>query len=122
VTRDELAAFDEDLFADGSLDRDRLVALARAHQAGVRESPGVDNLVYEWRNGLARDPLVERTRGVYVLALPDRVWAEFVAALDADEAEAAALRALHDRQARRTVGADRAGALAEATAMVLTRP
>lgn len=128
--RDELAVFDDDaveaVAADHDVSADRLAELARTHQSNVRDLPGVDNIVYEWRRGLPWDPLLFRSPAVYVLALPDRVWAEFLDRLTADDAEADALRKLHDRQARRILGgADRpdpAEALDVHAAMVLTRP
>jgi len=129
VTRDELAAFDDDVLqsvSGGGVGRDRLAALAREHQAGIRELPGVDDIVYEWRRGLPADPLLFRSPGVYVLAVPERVWAEFLDELGTDDRETESLRALHDRQARRTLErADRpeaADALEARAAMVLTRP
>lgn len=128
MTREELAAFDDDvLHSVGSgVGADRLAALAREHQAGVRELPGVDDIVYEWRHQFPRDPLLLRSPKVYVLALPDRVWAEFLDRLNPDDPAADALLELHDRQARRTLArADRpdaTDALDARAAMVLTRP
>ena len=130
MTREELAAFDDDLLrsAIAGVGADRLAALAREHQAGIRELPGVDDIVYEWRRGLPWDPVLFRSPEVYVLALPDRVWAEFLGELGTGNPEADALRELHDRQARRTLegvdrpDADAAAALDTHAAMVLTRP
>ena len=113
MTRDELAAFEDDIVASvgAEVGPERLAALAREHQAGVRDRPGVDNIVYEWRRQLPGDPLLRRTRAVYVLALPEGVWAEFLDELGADGQEAAALRRLHARQADRLLdSADTNGA------------
>jgi hypothetical protein len=136
VTRDELAAFEDDLVAsvgaeveperDAEVGPERLAALAREHQAGVRDRPGVDNIVYEWRRQLPGDPLLRRTRAVYVLALPEGVWAEFLDELGADGQEAAALRRLHARQADRLLdSADTNGAAnrpGDHAMLVLVRP
>ncbi len=127
MTREKLAPFDDDLFGavEAEVDSDRLAALAREHQAGIRERPGVDNIVYEWRHQLPRDPLLLRTTAVYVLALPDRVWAEFLDQLGLTGPEADALRELHHRQACRYLeGADtpRATDALDAAAMVISRP
>lgn len=127
MTRDELAAFDDDLLRSvGEVDPDRLAALAREHQAGVRDLPGVDDIVYEWRRQLPVDPLLFRSPERYVLALPERVWAEFLDELGADDRETEALRALHDQQARRTLltadSPEAADTLERHAAMVLTRP
>ncbi|MEF8850812.1 MAG: hypothetical protein V5A44_01190 [Haloarculaceae archaeon] len=125
--RDELAAFDADLFADVAaehgFDADRLRELARTHQSSVRELPGVEDIVYEWRSQFHWDPLLARTTGAYYLALPDHVWDEFAEDIGATDEERAALVALHDRQIRRDapdVGAD-TGRLDGSEPLVLTR-
>ncbi len=128
MTRDELAAFEDDIVASvgAEVGPERLAALAREHQAGVRDRPGVDNIVYEWRRQLPGDPLLRRTRAVYVLALPEGVWAEFLDELGADGQEAAALRRLHARQADRLLdSADTNGAAnrpGDHAMLVLVRP
>jgi len=128
VTREELAAFDDSLLQSvgREVGVDRLAALARDHQAGVRELPGVDSIVYEWRHQLPVDPLLLRSPDVYVFALPDRVWTEFLDELEANRSEAEALRDLHDRQARRLLdsaeGPEAGDALTTHAAMVLVRP
>jgi len=126
--RDELDAFDADLVAavaeEHDVDRDRLTTLARTHQSNVRDLPGVDDIVYEWRNQFHLDPLLARTTATYYLALPAHVWDEFAESLGATDAERAALVALHDRQTRQDaeeVGAD-VGRLDGDEAVVLTRP
>ncbi|PSP31781.1 hypothetical protein BRC64_08845 [Halobacteriales archaeon QH_10_67_22] len=126
--RDELAVFDEavvaDVAADHGLDSDRLADLARTHQSNVRDLPGVDDIVYEWRNYFHMDPLLARTETAYYLALPDHVWDEFAEDIDLDGDRRAALVALHDRQARNdadTAGLD-TGRLDGDRAVVLTRP
>jgi len=122
--RDPLAAFDDDTIetvaASADLAESRLRTVAREHQEGVRDLPGVDDIVYEWRNQFHLDPLLHRESDVYVLALRGHVWDEFGDRLDLDDAELDALRALHDEQARRLV--DDAGRLADDEAVVLTRP
>jgi len=126
--RDELDAFDADCIAavadDHDIDVDRLTALARTHQANVRDLPGVDDIVYEWRNQFHLDPLLARTTEAYYLALPAHVWDEFAESLGINDTERAALVALHDRQTRRDaeeVGAD-VGRLNGDEAVVLARP
>jgi len=128
MTRDELAAFDQGVIdavaADHAVEPARLTELVRTHQANVRDLPGVEDIVYEWRNHYHRDPLVGRTPAVYYLALPDHVWDEFVEDLGIDESERDALLAVHDRQAR--TASDDAGVdvsrLDTDAALVLTRP
>jgi hypothetical protein len=122
--RDPLAAFDDEAIdavaASADVDEERLRTLARDHQEGVRDLPGVDDIVYEWRNQFHLDPLLHRESDVYVLALRGHVWDEFGERLGLEDTELDALRALHDRQARRLV--EDAGRLADDEAVVLTRP
>ena len=103
MTRDELAAFDEGVLdavaADHAVESARLTELVRTHQANVRDLPGVEDIVYEWRSQFHQDPLLSRTEREYVLALRDHVWNEFAQSLSLSEAEMAALRALHERVA-----------------------
>jgi hypothetical protein len=124
MTRAPLDAFDDELFtavaSDNDLDADRLRSVAGDHQQGVRDLPGVDDIVYEWRNQFHMDPLVHRTPAAYVLALRDHVWSEFGDRLDLSATELDALRSLHDRQAR-TLVTD-ASRFDDADALVLTRP
>jgi hypothetical protein len=123
-SRDSLAAFDDETFeavADSAgVGADRLRTLARDHQEGVRDLPGVDDIVYEWRNQFHLDPLLHRESDVYVLALRGHVWDEFGERLGLETTELDALRSLHDRQARRLV--EDTGRLADDEAVVLTRP
>lgn len=106
--RDPLAAFDDAVVADVARKRDRSPAalreLAARQQESVRDLPGVDDLVYEYRKAFARSPVAERREAAYYLLVPGHVWPEFGAALSLSEAELAALRALHDRQFRAAVG------------------
>jgi len=101
--RDPLAGFDpaaiEAVAEDRGIDPARLEAIARDHQEGVRDLPGIEDIVYEWRSQFHQDPLLSRTERAYVLALRDHVWNEFAQSLSLSEAETAALRALHERVA-----------------------
>jgi hypothetical protein len=124
MSRDPLAAFDDEIIAATSADSDIgknvLRAIASAHQNGVRDLPGVDDIVYEWRNQFHQDPIVHRTETVYVLAVQSHVWEEFGDALDISAAELDCLKALHDRQAR-TLVSDTSRFDSD-DAVVLTRP
>lgn len=124
MTREPLAAFDDASLAaasDGGA-ADRLRALARSHQETVRENPGVDDLVYEWRRAYRHSPLVERTDDAYYLLVESAAWREFGDALDLDEDERDALRALHARQFAAAVGERDGGGYGGYEPMVLTRP
>jgi len=124
---DELDAFTEEVIAavaaDHGVDLDRLTELVRRHQSNVRDLPGVDDIVYEWRNQFHLDPMLARTDDAYYLALPAHVWDEFADDLDVVDDERAALVAVHDQQARadaETAGFD-ASRLDGDAAVVLTR-
>lgn len=99
---DPLAAFDEDVIgavaAETGVEDVRLRDLLRRHQELVRDLPGVDDLVYEWRKGFPVDPLVERRTDAYYLRLDRPVWPEFAEALGMDERELRAVRTAHARQ------------------------
>jgi len=120
--RDPLAGFDPTAIRavaeDHDVPPDRLEAVARDHQEGVRDLPGVEDIVYEWRSQFHEDPLLSRTERAYVLALRDHIWAEFVDSLALSGTEAAALRALHERTAEAILDKDRT----TEGAMVLVRP
>jgi hypothetical protein len=55
-------------------------------------------MVYEWRTGLAGDPLVGRSESAVYLDAPEHAWDDLVGRLDVDDTEAGALRAVHARQ------------------------
>ena len=112
--------FDTDLVETVARERavsvDDLRAALDRHQSTVRENLGADSLVYEWRRYHPGDPLVARTVEWYVCAVRPAIWAEFETALDID---LAAVRAVHDRQARRLVADERP--FEDHAAMVLVR-
>lgn len=122
--RDPLAAFDDRVLeataAEVDYSPDALRELVRRHQALVRETPGVDDLLYEWRKYYPYDPLVARTDRAFHVVLRDRVWTEFTDRLGLSSAERRALLAVHERQAH--AEADDGNVLEGGAPMVLTRP
>lgn len=120
--RDPLTVFDDVVIETVARERDfdvtALRDLVRRQQETVRGLPGVDDIVYEWRNAFASDPLVERRADCYFLAVPGHVWPEFAAALSVSTDELNALRAVHDRQFRAVLG-DESG---DRDAIILVRP
>jgi hypothetical protein len=128
MPRDPLAPFDEALIETVAADRDRdteaLCGLVRRHQEQMRELPGVENLVYEWRQLLPSDPLVERRTDAYLLAVEPTVWPQFADALGVDTDALAALKTVHAHHLRATVDDDRGQRLLAETreAMIVTRP
>ncbi|WP_224269281.1 hypothetical protein [Haloprofundus salinisoli] len=108
MTRDPLSGFDADVVAGVAADRgttaEELSELLARHQQSVRDLPGVDDIVYEWRKAFADNPVVERRDDRYLLSVPSHVWPEFASALSLSEEELAALRAVHAEQLRADVG------------------
>jgi hypothetical protein len=104
---DSLAPFDDEVIeqtaADVGLDaatlRDRLVD----HYGHAATTPGIDELVMEWRRFLPYEPLVERTGDAYVLAVESSIWTEFGQQLSLSDTELRAIKTVHDAQARRVV-------------------
>jgi hypothetical protein len=121
--RHALAAFEDEVLAavaaEHDFDADALAALVERHQERVRDLPGVEDVVYEWRSQFHEDPLVHRSEAVYVLAHRPHVWDEYVEAMELSETESRTLRAVHDAQARGLAGTDQ---LSSGEPMVLTRP
>lgn len=122
MTDDLLAPFDDDLLATVAarhdVDEPALRDLLTRHQRQVRDNPGVEDIVYEWRSQFHEQPVLQRTDGAYYLRLRAHVWDEFADALDIAEAELIALYEAHEEQIRRVTGAEIGDG---ERAMVLTR-
>jgi hypothetical protein len=103
------AVFDPDVVAEVAnvegVPRERLASLLADHQSGVRELPGVENLVYEWRRQFDATVL-ETTEAAYYVAAPPWVWDEFAESLDASAVEATAIASAHAEQVREYTGED----------------
>lgn len=82
---------------------DELAALIDRHQRSVRELPGVEELVYEWRKHFD-GVVLDRTTETYYLSVPARVWDEFGDALDASPDLTDALVAAHREALGRRAG------------------
>jgi len=113
--------------ADAGIDPDRLRALLGRHQEGMRDLPGVDGLVYEWRTSLRDDPLVFADGEAYYVALPRRIWRQFADHHDVSEAEFEAMLAAHAVTASAAVSArdgaaDGPASLDDGEPMVLIKP
>lgn len=123
--RDPLAAFDDEIVATTATDADvpqaALDDMITRQQELVREYPGVDNLVFEWRRAFPNDPLVRRTERAYYLVVGEHVWTDFQSRLDLSDDDLRTLRTVHERQFRVTVGEDAASIGPDAHAIVLTR-
>jgi hypothetical protein len=72
-----------------------------SHQRTMRATPGVEDLVYEWRKQY-HDPVLARTPDVFILALPPTVWEEYADYLEFEHETLAAVTAVHQEQTVRT--------------------
>lgn len=138
MTRDPLAAFDDDVVtavaSEADIEAADLRELLRRHQAQMRDLPGAENLVYEWRKAFPWDVLVERREEVYLLTVAAAVWPEFGDALGFSDAELDAVKRVHADQLAAIVDADRTAAddgratddddaaLCDREALIVTRP
>jgi hypothetical protein len=87
---------------------DPLETAVADHQRTMRENPGVEDLVYEWRKQYD-DPVLLREPDVFVVAVPPTVWDEYGSYLDLEEEVLQALVAVHQEQTLRTDGVDLEG-------------
>ena len=92
-----------------------------AHQQTMRENPGVEDLVYEWRKQYD-DPVVARTPSVFVLALPPTVWEQYADHLDFEDVTLAAVTAVHQEQTVRTAAVEFEAIPEGHVALVVGRP
>ncbi|MFP4187941.1 MAG: universal stress protein [Halobacteriales archaeon] len=83
--RPPLSVFEDAVFeavaADAGVPTADLRGLVARHQETVRDLPGVEDVVYEWRSRLPEDPLVHRSPRAYVLAHRETVWRQYDEAL-----------------------------------------
>lgn len=102
---DLLDAFDDavvrSVASENGVDETRLRDALSDHQQTMRKTPGVENLVYEWRKQF-EDPIVDRTPDRYVVAVRRAVWQEFAEYLDLDDYLLAAVSAVHQEQVLRS--------------------
>jgi len=109
---DPLDPFDDDVIravADANdVAVEPLQTAVADHQRTMRDSPGVEDLVYEWRKQYA-DPVLFRDPTVFIVAVPPTVWEEYGSYLDLEEDVLQALAAVHQEQTLRTDGVDLAG-------------
>ena len=82
-----------------------LEAAVADHQGTMRENPGVEDLVYEWRKQYD-DPVLLREPGLFIVAVPPTVWDEYGSFLDLEDDLLCALVAVHREQTLRTDGVD----------------
>ena len=120
-----LAPFDDDVVravaGTNSVDEEQLRSALADHQRTMRENPGVEDLVYEWRKRFD-DAVLHRTPETFFIAVRESVWAEYGAHLGIDDYLLAAVVAVHQEQVLRETAVDSSDIDTDAVALVASRP
>jgi len=120
-----LAPFDDDVVrgvaGTNSVDKERLRDALADHQRTMRENPGVEDLVYEWRKRFD-DAVLHRTPETFFMAVRETVWEEYGAHLGLDDYLLAAVVAVHQEQVLRETAVDSSTIDENAVALVVSRP
>lgn len=85
---------------DNGIELTELQEALMDHQQTMRDTPGVEDLVYEWRKQYD-DPILRRTESTFVVAVPPTVWEEYGEYLDFGDTLLAAVTAVHQEQSVR---------------------
>jgi len=93
----------ETVTADDSVDEARLRDALSAVQTAV-EPLTVADIVFEYRQTFATDPLTARHDDAYYLAVPPRVWSEFADVVGLADPVVDACRAVHADRFRAVAG------------------
>lgn len=122
---DRLTAFDDDVIravaSENDVDEAELTDALWDHQRTMRDNPGVEDLVYEWRKQFD-DPVLSRTDARYVVAVRPTVWEEFGSYLDFEDGMLAAVSAVHQEQVLRSLTADELDFADGLVPLVVQRP
>ena len=120
-----LAPFDDDVVravaGTNSVEEEQLRSALADHQRTMRENPGVEDLVYEWRKRFD-DAVLHRTPETFFIAVRESVWAEYGAHLGIDDYLLAAVVAVHQEQVLRETAVDSSDIDTDAVALVASRP
>jgi len=120
-----LAPFDDEVIravaGTNSVDEEQLRSALADHQRTMRENPGVEDLVYEWRKRFD-DAVLHRTPETFFMAVRESVWAEYGAHLGIDDYLLAAVVAVHQEQVLRETAVDSSDIDTDAVALVASRP
>ncbi|MDT3435345.1 hypothetical protein [Haloarcula sp. 1CSR25-25] len=120
-----LAPFDDEVIravaGTNSVDEEQLRSALADHQRTMRENPGVEDLVYEWRKRFD-DAVLHRTPETFFMAVRESVWQEYGAHLGIDDYLLAAVVAVHQEQVLRETAVDSSDIDADAVALVASRP
>ncbi|KAA9397403.1 hypothetical protein Har1130_07355 [Haloarcula sp. CBA1130] len=120
-----LSPFDDEVLhgvaGTNGVDEEQLRSALADHQRTMRENPGVENLVYEWRKRFD-DAVLHRTSETFVMAVRETVWEEYGAYLGFDDYLLAAVVAVHQEQVLREPSVDSSAIDEDAVALVVSRP
>lgn len=120
-----LAPFDVEVVrgvaGTNSVDEEQLRSALADHQRTMRENPGVENLVYEWRKRFD-DAVLHRTPETFFMAVRESVWQEYGTHLGLDDYLLAAVVAVHQEQVLRETAVDSSAIGENAVALVVSRP
>jgi len=104
-----------------NVDEEQLRSALADHQRTMRENPGVEDLVYEWRKRFD-DAVLHRTPETFYMAVRETVWEEYGAHLGIDDYLLAAVVAVHQEQVLRETAVDSSAIAENAVALVVSRP
>ncbi|EMA22852.1 MULTISPECIES: hypothetical protein [Haloarcula] len=120
-----LAPFDDEVVRGvagaNSVDEEQLRTALADHQQTMRDNPGVEDLVYEWRKRFD-DAVLRRTPETFFIAVRETVWEEYGAHLGLDDYLLAAVVAVHQEQVLRETAVDSSAIDEDTVALVVSRP
>jgi hypothetical protein len=93
----------------------------RDHQQTMRDSPGVDELVYEWRKRFEA-PVLAQSESEYIVAVRPTVWEEYGEYLDLEADVLGALAAVHQEQTLRDDRVELTDIDPDAVPLIVARP
>ena len=102
------------------VDEERLRSALADHQQTMRDNPGVEDLVYEWRKRFD-DAVLHRTPETFFMAVRESVWEEYGTHLGLDDYLLAAVVAVHQEQVLRETAVDSSAIDEDAVALVVSR-
>ncbi|MDQ2072177.1 hypothetical protein ACODNH_18085 [Haloarcula sp. NS06] len=120
-----LAPFDDEVVrgvaGTNSVDEEQLRSALADHQRTMRETPGVEDLVYEWRKRFD-DAVLHRTPETFFMAVRENVWEEYGTHLGLDDYLLAAVVAVHQEQVLRETAVESSAIDESVVALVVSRP
>lgn len=124
IDTDLLSPFDEEVIrgvaSENGIDVAPLRETLADHQRTMRQNPGVEDLVYEWRRQYD-DPVLARRESEYIVSVPPTVWEQYGDYLDIDRALLRSVTAAHQEQTLRKRDISLAGIPADHAALIVSR-